>query len=134
MVHQRLVVVFGDYADVADAGVGHVGQGKVDLAVPAAIGQRGDGTFVGQVAQGAVIDVGENNTHCFHHAVSPFNGPRREQHGVFRKRLIFAQDADFSLGSIGERAAHHGAGGDGAVLANDGVTDDGAGGRQTHWA
>ena len=39
MVHQGLVVVLRDDADMTDAGIGHIGQGKVDLTVAAAVGQ-----------------------------------------------------------------------------------------------
>ena len=48
-------------------------------------------------------------------------------HGVFRKRLVLTQDADLPLGPVGERPTDHGAGRDHAVLANDGMADDGAG-------
>src|SRR5699024_4838914 len=39
MIHQGLVVILCDDSDVPDAGVGHIGQGEVDLAVPSAVGQ-----------------------------------------------------------------------------------------------
>ena len=66
VVHQGLVVIFCDNADVADLGVCHVGQGKVDLAVAAAERDGGRGSLTGQLTHVVVVDIGENNAHCFH--------------------------------------------------------------------
>ena len=66
VIHQGLVIIFCDNADVADLGVCHVGQGKVDLAVAAAERDGGRGPLAGELAHVVVIDIGENNAHCFH--------------------------------------------------------------------
>ena len=38
MVHERLIVIFGDDAHLGDAGITHIGQNKVDLPVASARG------------------------------------------------------------------------------------------------
>src|SRR5699024_2697011 len=47
-------------------------------------------------------------------------------YGVFRKRLIFAQNADFPLCSVREGASHHSAGRNDTVFTDDGMADNGA--------
>ena len=92
MIHQGLVVILCDDSDVPDAGVGHIGQGEVDLAVPPAVGQGCDGTFVGQLAQRAVVNIGKDNAHSFHHSVPPFTGLRREQLRCFPEASDFCPE------------------------------------------
>ena len=73
VVHQGLIVVAGDDADVANAAVGHVGQGEVDLTVTAAVGQGSHSTLVGQLTQRAVVNIRENNTHQVHSFILPYS-------------------------------------------------------------
>ena len=63
VVHQGLVVVLRDNAQMRDAGIGHIGQGEVDLAVAPAVGQRRHRPLVRQLSEGAVVDIGKNDTH-----------------------------------------------------------------------
>ena len=46
------------------AGIGEIGEHKVDLPVASAEGQGRDGALVGQVAQRAVIDAGKDPASC----------------------------------------------------------------------
>ena len=47
MIHQRLIIIFCDNADVADLGVCHIGQGKVNLTIAAAERDRGRSPLTG---------------------------------------------------------------------------------------
>ena len=77
MIHQGLIVIFRDNADVADAGVRHVGKDEVDLTVASAEGDGGGGALAGQLAHVVVVDVGENNAHHIHRRILPFSALRR---------------------------------------------------------
>ena len=64
MVHQGLVVMAGDDADMPDPGAGHIGQVEIDLAVASAERKACHGTLGSQIAHGCIIS--ENNTHYIH--------------------------------------------------------------------
>ena len=66
VIHQRLVVVIGDDADLGDVRVDHVGEFKVDHAVSAAERNRGDRAAAGQFGNHIVVDVGKDNTDSVH--------------------------------------------------------------------
>ena len=72
VVHHGLIIMLGDDADMTDPGIGHIGQGKVDLTVASAVGQRRHGALIGQLAEGAVIDIRKDDTHCSHGLIPPF--------------------------------------------------------------
>jgi hypothetical protein len=40
MIHQGLIIVFGNHAYILNPGVGHAGEGKVDKAIATAYGDR----------------------------------------------------------------------------------------------
>ena len=61
MVHQGLIVVVGDDANLADAGADHVGQREVDQAVTAAEGDGRHGADAGQLRDAAVVRVGKDD-------------------------------------------------------------------------
>ena len=62
VVHQGLIVVLGDNADLVDAGVDHIGKRKIDQAVAAAEGHRAHGALFRQLADFLVVLVGEQNS------------------------------------------------------------------------
>ena len=69
VVHQGLIAVTGDDADVTDTGAGQVGQSKVDLAITCAKGQGCHGALLSQHAGGGIV--GENDTHYVHSGDPP---------------------------------------------------------------
>ena len=75
VVHQGLVIVPGDHAHMAHAGVAQIGQGEVYLAVAAAEGKRGHGALVRQLTHVRVI--GKDNTHYVHCGILLFTACRR---------------------------------------------------------
>ena len=61
VVHQGVVVGFGDHPHIPDAGVYHVGKGEVHQPVPAAEGHRAHGPHHGQVPHLVIVHIGKNN-------------------------------------------------------------------------
>ena len=73
VVHQGLVVLLGDDADVLDAGVHHGRELEVDDAVTARDRERGDRAKAGQFTEMDVVFTGEDKTHdVFHVGVPPY--------------------------------------------------------------
>lgn len=65
VVHQRLVVLLGDDPDILDVGIDHAREHEVDQAVASAVGHRAGRAPLGQLAEHAVVHIGENNPHYF---------------------------------------------------------------------
>ena len=75
VVHQGLVVVAGDDADMTDTGAGQIGQRPVHLTVAAAEGQGGHGALDGQLAKTRVV--GKYNTGYVHCTFPPVTACHR---------------------------------------------------------
>ena len=74
VIHQRLIVILCDDADALDAGVCHVGEHEVHLAVAAPERDGGRGAHRGQLAHVIVVDIGKNDAHCAHFKFLLFRG------------------------------------------------------------
>ena len=72
VVHQRLIVVFCNNADVTDAGVCHIRQNKVNLAVAAAERDGSGSPFFGQLTHIVVVNIRENDAHGIHSSDTSF--------------------------------------------------------------
>ena len=72
VIHQGVIILLHDDADVLDAAVDHRGQQEVNDAVATAHRQRRDGAGQGQLAQIGVIFAGVDNTHYVFHFLTSF--------------------------------------------------------------
>ena len=60
MVHKRLIIIFGNNADVGYAGVDHVGQNEVDKAISAAERHGSHGALLRQLRYVFIVDIGKD--------------------------------------------------------------------------
>ena len=71
VVHEGLIIVLRDDADMADGGIRHVRQGEIDLTIAPAVGQGRHGALVRQLTEGAVIDIRKDDAHRSHGSSPP---------------------------------------------------------------
>ena len=71
MIHQRVIVLLGDDAHVAHAGIDQIGQREVDDAIAARHGDGRHGALTGQLAQRQVVLGGVDNAHYIIHDNQP---------------------------------------------------------------
>ena len=73
VVHQGLIVLLGDHADVLDAGVHHGRELEVDHAIAAGDRERGHGALAGQFTEVNIVFTGIDQTHdVFHVGYPPY--------------------------------------------------------------